>query len=129
MCPCTAELVLGRDHTAAETEEFVRAASQGADGIKVISLTDIPGGHPALPPEDSVSYVQAHHLTPITHPQATQRTFLMLLMACGPDAAIVDPCDQQLMMNIIAAEALLGHDYHCRNYLRAYREGKFAQVT
>jgi len=56
-------------------------------------------------------------------------TFLLLLMAHGLDAAIVDPCDQQLMMNIMAAEALLGHDDHCRNYLRAYREGKLAPVT
>jgi 5-methyltetrahydrofolate--homocysteine methyltransferase len=56
-------------------------------------------------------------------------SFLLLLMARGLDAAIVDPCDQQLMMNIIAAEALLGRDDHCRNYLRAYREGKFAQVA
>ena len=56
-------------------------------------------------------------------------SFLLLLMACGLDAAIVDPCDQQLMMNIMAAEALLGRDERCRNYLRAYREGKLAQVA
>jgi len=56
-------------------------------------------------------------------------SFLLLLMAHGLDAAIVDPCDQQLMMNIMAAEALLGRDDHCKNYLHAYREGKLAQVT
>ncbi|HVO62130.1 MAG TPA: methylenetetrahydrofolate reductase C-terminal domain-containing protein [Terriglobales bacterium] len=67
MFVCTAELVLGRDHNAAEAEEFVREASREADGIKVISLTDLPGGQPALPPEAFVSYVRAHHLTPIAH--------------------------------------------------------------
>jgi 5-methyltetrahydrofolate--homocysteine methyltransferase len=56
-------------------------------------------------------------------------SFLLLLMAHGLDAAIVDPCDQQLMMNVKAAEALLGHDDHCRRYLNAYREGKLVQVT
>ena len=50
--------------------------------------------------------------------------FLVLLMGRGLDAAIVDPCDQQLMMNLRAAEALLGRDEYCVNYLRAYREGK-----
>jgi len=50
--------------------------------------------------------------------------FLLLLMERGLDAAIVDPCDPQLMMNIRAAEALLGRDRLCTNYLRAYREGK-----
>jgi len=56
-------------------------------------------------------------------------TFLLLLMAHGLDAAIVDPRDQQLMMNIIATEALLGRDPHCKNYVRAYREGKLGEVA
>ena len=64
---CTAELVLGRDHTAVEAEIFVKEASQQADGIKVISLTDMPGGNPALPPEAFVACVLEHKLTPIAH--------------------------------------------------------------
>ena len=63
----TAELVLGRDHNVAEAETFVREASQQADGIKVISITDLPGGNPALPPEGFVSYVREYNLTPIAH--------------------------------------------------------------
>jgi len=50
--------------------------------------------------------------------------FLVLLMAHGLDTAIVDPTDRQLMMNIRAAEALLGRDEYCANYIRAFREGK-----
>jgi cobalamin-dependent methionine synthase I len=56
-------------------------------------------------------------------------TFLQLLMAHGLDAAIVDPCDQQLMMCVAAAEALLGRDANCKGYLRAYREGKLGPVA
>ena len=52
--------------------------------------------------------------------------FLLLLMAHGLDAAIVDPCDQQLIMNVLAAEALLGRDEYCSEYLRAFRQGKLA---
>jgi methylenetetrahydrofolate reductase (NADPH) len=63
----TAELVLGRDHNAAEAEEFVREASQHAEGIKVISLTDLPGGNPALPPDAFASFVRDRNLTPIAH--------------------------------------------------------------
>jgi 5-methyltetrahydrofolate--homocysteine methyltransferase len=47
----------------------------------------------------------------------------MLLMARGLDTAIVDPCDRQLMANVAAAEALLGRDEYCVEYLRAYRQG------
>lgn len=54
-------------------------------------------------------------------------TFIVLLMARGLDAAIVDPCDRQLMANIAAAEALLGRDEYCVEYLRAFREGKLEQ--
>jgi methylenetetrahydrofolate reductase (NADPH) len=64
---CTAELVLGRDHNVAEAEVFVKEASQQQDGIKVISVTDLPGGNPALPPEAFVSFIIEHQLTPIAH--------------------------------------------------------------
>jgi 5-methyltetrahydrofolate--homocysteine methyltransferase len=56
-------------------------------------------------------------------------TFAVLLMARGLDAGIVDPCDPQLMANIRAAEALLGRDEYCANYLRAFREGKLEAPT
>ena len=52
------------------------------------------------------------------------QTFVVLLMSRGLDAAIVDPCDRQLMANIAAAEALLGRDEYCVEYLRAFRAGK-----
>jgi len=64
---CSAELVLGRDHTVPQAEDFVREASKEPDGIKVISLTDLPSGGPALPPEAFVPYVLEHGLTPVPH--------------------------------------------------------------
>jgi len=63
----TAELVLGRDHEMAEAETFVKDAAGQAGGIKVISVTDLPGGNPALPPEGFVPFVVEHGLTPIAH--------------------------------------------------------------
>ena len=64
---CSAELVLGRDHTVPEAEAFVREAAGAAGPVKVISLTDLPGGNPALPPEAFVAEVLAGGLTPIAH--------------------------------------------------------------
>lgn len=59
------------------------------------------------------------------------QTFLVLLIGRGLDAAIADPCDEQLMRCILAAEALLARDEYCAAYLRAYRKGKLepAAVT
>jgi cobalamin-dependent methionine synthase I len=55
--------------------------------------------------------------------------FILLLMAHGLDAAIVDPCDQQLMANILAAEALLGRDEYSAEYLRAFRQGRLSPAV
>jgi len=64
---CSAELVLGRDHTVPQTEDFVRDAAQEPDGIRIISITDLPSGAPALPPEAFVPFVVENGLTPIPH--------------------------------------------------------------
>ncbi|MGD0500787.1 MAG: methylenetetrahydrofolate reductase C-terminal domain-containing protein [Bryobacteraceae bacterium] len=64
---CSAELVLGRDHTVAAADAFVKDAAAQPDGIKVISLTDLPGGHPSLPPEAFAERVLGHGLTPLAH--------------------------------------------------------------
>lgn len=50
-------------------------------------------------------------------------TLLVLLMSRGLDTAIIDPCTEGIMAHILAAEALLGRDDYCANYLRGYRQG------
>jgi methylenetetrahydrofolate reductase (NADPH) len=63
----TAELVLGRDHAVAEAETFIRDAAAETNGVRVISLTDLPGGNPALPPEALALHLREVGLTPIAH--------------------------------------------------------------
>ena len=53
------------------------------------------------------------------------QTFMVLAMAKGLDGAIVNPLDQKMMANIIAAEALLGKDEYCGEFLEAFRAKKF----
>jgi methylenetetrahydrofolate reductase (NADPH) len=64
---CTAELVMGRDHAAAEAEAFVSDAAETPGGMRVVSVTDLPGGNPALPPEAFTQQILDLGLTPITH--------------------------------------------------------------
>jgi 5-methyltetrahydrofolate--homocysteine methyltransferase len=54
------------------------------------------------------------------------QTFMTMAICKGLDGAIINPLDQKMMANIIAAEALSGKDEYCMNYLTAYREGKFS---
>jgi len=51
------------------------------------------------------------------------RVFLTMSMACGLDAAIVDPLDRELMAELRAAEALVGNDPFCMNYIQLARSG------
>jgi 5-methyltetrahydrofolate--homocysteine methyltransferase len=50
--------------------------------------------------------------------------FLVMAMARGLDAVILDPCDRRMMADLITTETLLGRDEFCTNYLMAFREGK-----
>lgn len=51
--------------------------------------------------------------------------FLALCAQAGLDAALLNPTDRSTMAVLKAAEALLGKDDMCINYLKAYRQGLF----
>lgn len=51
------------------------------------------------------------------------QAFLIAAMAAGMDGAILNPLDKKLMTYLYAAEALLGMDDFCMNYLTKFREG------
>ncbi|HEX77742.1 MAG TPA: dihydropteroate synthase [Dehalococcoidia bacterium] len=53
------------------------------------------------------------------------RLFLVLALAHGLKAAILDPTDKRMMADLATAETILGQDEYCVNYLTAYRAGKF----
>jgi 5-methyltetrahydrofolate--homocysteine methyltransferase len=48
-------------------------------------------------------------------------------MAAGMDSAIIDPLDRDMMGLIYAAEALLGQDEMCIEYINAFRAGIFGE--
>ena len=52
------------------------------------------------------------------------QTFMVIAMSCGLDAAILNPLDKRLMSMITTAEAILGNDDFCMNYITAYRKGE-----
>ena len=43
----------------------------------------------------------------------------------GVDVIFLDPLDKVLVATLKAANALLGRDESCLEYIKAYREGKF----
>jgi len=51
------------------------------------------------------------------------QAFLVAAMAAGMDGAILDPLDKKMMSLIYTAEALLGVDEYCIEFLSKFREG------
>jgi 5-methyltetrahydrofolate--homocysteine methyltransferase len=56
------------------------------------------------------------------------RSFIILCMGAGMDSAIIDPSNQEMLALIFAAEALLGKDEMCMEYIGAFREGLFGEA-
>jgi 5-methyltetrahydrofolate corrinoid/iron sulfur protein methyltransferase len=50
------------------------------------------------------------------------RTFMVMAMAVGLDAAILNVCDEELMHAVATAEILAGHEIYSDAYLKAYRQ-------
>jgi 5-methyltetrahydrofolate--homocysteine methyltransferase len=52
------------------------------------------------------------------------QTFIAMAIASGLDSAIIDPLDPRMMAVISAAEALIGRDQFCMDYITADRAGR-----
>jgi len=53
------------------------------------------------------------------------QAFAVLAINAGMDSAVLDPLNKDLRGIILAAEAMLGLDDYCAEYVSAYREGIF----
>jgi len=53
------------------------------------------------------------------------QAFAVLALRAGMDCAVLDPLSHDLRGMILAAEAMLGFDDYCAEYVSAYREGIF----
>jgi len=53
------------------------------------------------------------------------QAFAVLAIEAGMDSAVLDPLSKDLRGMILAAEAMLGLDDYCAEYVAAYREGIF----
>ena len=50
------------------------------------------------------------------------KTFLIMAVACGLDAAILDPLDKDLVDGAITSDLILNKQIYCDSYLDAYRK-------
>jgi len=55
------------------------------------------------------------------------RAFVVMSVANGLDAVIMDPLDNTMMALLVAAEALVNKDRFCMDYIKAYNQGKLKE--
>lgn len=60
--------------------------------------------------------------------KVVNQNFLTLAMFSGMDSAILDPLNRDLSATLLATEALLGLDKHCRNFANAFRKNKIGPI-
>jgi len=56
------------------------------------------------------------------------QNFFTVAIYTGMDSAIMDPLNRDMMATLLATEALLGRDRHCRKFTNAYRKNKIGPV-
>lgn len=60
-------------------------------------------------------------------PRLINETFMILALGRGLKAAIINPLDRFMMSLIKAGELLTGGDQYCKNFLKAYRQGRIVE--
>jgi cobalamin-dependent methionine synthase I len=102
---CIFPLGVGAGHTVSMLEAVSRVSSLYPEVHKCCGLSNVSHGLPGR--------------------KLLNEAYLMMLMSKGLDSAILDPTDPRLRAMITAANALLGKDEYCMEYLKAYRSGNF----
>jgi len=102
--PCVVPISVGGEQALAVAEAITRILARYPGVHTTVGLSNVSFGLPAR--------------------KLLNQTLLGLLLSRGLDSAIADPCDRQLMALVAAAEALLGRDDFCVEYIRAFREGR-----
>ena len=97
----------------------VSANSQNAN-IVLETLKRIKDSHPEVKTIIGLSNISYG----LPERRLINQSFVILAMVCGLDAAILDSTDQKIMALIKATNVLQGKDEFCRQYLKAFREGK-----
>jgi 5-methyltetrahydrofolate--homocysteine methyltransferase len=98
-------------------------AAISAKGDSFLSFRDTLAGIKNRYPEAHITSGLSNISFGMPLRKAINRQFLAFAMEAGMDSAIMDPTSADMRATLHAAEALLGRDRNCRNYLNAYRKG------
>lgn len=107
-------------------DPMVEMLCTSEDGMKMTTqvIREIRRKWPKLHITAAVSNASYH----LPERKLINRAFAVLAMEAGLDSLILDPTDKELIGLVYAAEALLGRDEYCLEYIAAYRSGCFGDI-
>jgi len=95
------------------------------DGEGISTLLEVIGHIKANNPEVHISGGISNISFNLPARRLVNQAFTVLALNAGMDSAVLDPLNKDLRGMIYAAEAMLGLDDLCAEYVSAYREGIF----
>lgn len=95
------------------------------DGEGIFTILDVIGHIRKTYPEIHISGGLSNISYNLPARRIVNQAFAVLAMHCGMDSAVLDPTSGDLRGIILAAEAMLGKDDFCAEYISAYRAGIF----
>lgn len=104
-------------------DPLVEMLCTSEDGIAMVEevMSAIKSRYPDIHITGAVSNISFN----LPARKLVNQAFVVLAMKAGMDSAVLDPLNRDMMGMIYAAEACLGLDKMCMEYIAAYREGIF----
>ena len=96
------------------------------DGEGAFMILDVMGHIKKTHPNVHISGAISNISYNLPVRRLVNQAFAVLAINAGMDSAVLDPLNKDLRGVVLAAEAMLGLDDFCAEYVAAYREGIFA---
>ena len=107
-------------------DPLVEMLCTSEDGIAMVIevITSIKKRYPTIHISGAVSNISFN----LPARSLVNQAFVTIAISAGMDAGIVDPLNRDLRGAIYAAEALMGLDDYCMEYISAFREGSIGPL-
>lgn len=114
----------GIDPSRLHIDPLVEMLCTSMNGIGVVTqvMQEIKRQYPTVHITGAVSNISFN--LPLR--RILNQTFAALAINAGMDSAVLDPTNKDLLGTILAAEAMLGKDMFCMEYISAYRAGRLS---
>lgn len=113
------------DHKRIHIDPLVEVLYMTDDGAGIFTILDVMKHIKKAYPKVHISGGASNISYNLPVRRLVNQAFITLAISCGMDSAVLDPLCGDLRGVILAAEAMMGLDDFCAEYISAYREGIF----